>query len=100
MLLPNTPPTTEETLKYTISELEAKTVAQLKVICDGYSITYTTSDVKDRLIAKISKYEGISYTETDLATKIITQLQAICDGLGIVYDGTEDETALKALILA
>lgn len=97
MLLPSTPPTPEV---FTISELEAKTVTQLKAICDENSITYNTSDVKDKFIGKISEYQGTAYTEDDLTTKTLTQLQAICDGRGITYTAENTEVELKALIIA
>ena len=76
------------------------TVTELKSICDNLSITYTTSDVKDKLIALIAKNKGIRYVESDLTSKTLTNLQAICDGLGITYIGSDDEAALKAKILA
>lgn len=97
MLLPSTPPVTEE---LTIAQLEAKTVAELKIICDGNSISYTSSDVKDKLIGKISKYQQTAYSSSDLVSKTLTQLQSICDGRGITYTAQNTDTELKALIIA
>lgn len=85
---------------FTIAQLEAKTVAELKVICDENSISYNTSDVKDKLIGKISEYQGTAYIETDLTSKTLTQLQAICDGRGITYTAGNTDIELKSLIIA
>ncbi len=97
MLHPSEPPIPEV---YTVKELEVSTVTQLKSICDENSITYSSSDVKDKLIGKISKYQGAAYTETDLESKTLAQLEAICDGRGITYTAENTDTELKALIIA
>lgn len=98
MLHPSSPPAEEET--YTISSLESKTVVQLKAICDADSIPYGSSDVKDKIIAVISKTKGLNYVESDLTGKSLTQLQAICDGRNITYTESNTEDELKSLILA
>lgn len=95
LLLPN-----ESPVSYTIASLESMTNAQLQAICDELSISYSTSDVKMKLVSLIANNQNIVYTSDDLIGKTLTQLQAICDGLGISYDGTEDEATLKALILS
>lgn len=56
--------------------------------------------MKDKLIGKISKYQGTAYIEADLDTKTLTQLQAICDGRGITYTLENTDIEIKALIVA
>ena len=84
---------------YTIEELENTTVANLKVICDEYSITYTSNDVKNKIIAMIVKELGLIYTEEELSGKTISELRAICDGLEIEYDTDFTEEELIELII-
>ena len=79
--------------------MESKTVANLKEICDEYSISYTSSDVKNKLIAMIVKELGLVYTEDNLESKSISELRAICDGLGIEYDTDFTEEELIELII-
>lgn len=80
--------------------MKSKTVAELKAICDYRNITYTTNDVKNKLVALIVKDEGISYTSSDLESNTTAELKAICDGLGIAYTDSNTDDELKEFILA
>lgn len=69
------------------------------MICDEYSITYASNDVKNKLIAMIVKELGLVYTEDNLESKSIPELRAICDGLEIEYDADFTEEELRELII-
>ena len=79
--------------------MESKTVANLKEICEEYDISYTSNDVKNKLIAMIVNELGLAYTEDNLGSKSISELRAICDGLEIEYDTDFTEEELIELII-